>query len=69
MANPVYTFDLQNIYLNNDDPWAGILEVKSFMVQSTYQNMLQATPGQLKFRCYMILNNPFITDWGYIRTH
>ena len=40
IANVVCTFDLQNIYLDEDDRWAGILESTYFVVQSTYNKTL-----------------------------
>ena len=54
----VNTFNLQKSYLDEDDPWSGILEATSFSVQSTYHTMLQAITGQLVFGCDMILNKP-----------
>ena len=67
MANLIRTFELKNNYLDNDEPWSGILSATSFEVQSTHHNMLQATPGQLVFGHDMILNTPFVADWGSIR--
>ena len=60
-------FDSQNNYLDEDDPWSGILADTDFEVQSTYHNMLKATPYQLVFGRDMILNTPFKVDWEYIR--
>ena len=67
IANLVRTFDLQNNYLDKEDPWAGILAATAFAVRSTYHTTLQATPGQLVFGRDMILNTPFIADWEAIR--
>ena len=61
-ANLKWMFDLQNNYLDKDDPWSGILADTDFAVQSTYHTTLQATPGQLVFGRAMILNTPFIAD-------
>ena len=63
----VRTFDLQNNYLDKEDPWSGILAATAFAVRSTYHTTLQATPGQLVFGRDMILNTPFIADWEAIR--
>ena len=60
-------FDLQNNYLDEDDPWSGILVATYFAVQSTYHTELQATPVHIVFRRDMILNNPFMAYWGSIR--
>ena len=42
-------------------------EATAFSVQSTHHTVLQFTPGQLVFRCDMMLNIPFIAIWGAIR--
>ena len=60
-------FYLQNNYLDEDDPWSGILAATAFVVQSTYYITLQATSGHLVFGRDMILNIPFITVWEAIR--
>ena len=65
----VLMFDLKNNYLDKDYPWAGILEVTAFVVQSMYQTMLQSTSVQLVFWNDMILNTPSISDLEYIRSH
>ena len=54
------TFNLQNNYLDKDDPWSGILAATNFVVCSTYHTKLQATPVQLVSGCDMILNTPSI---------
>ena len=68
IANLVRMYDLKNNYLDEDDPWSGILEDGGFAVQRTYHTMLQATTGQMVFRHDMILNSSFIADWEAIRT-
>ena len=60
-------YDLQNNYLDEDDPWSGILAATAFVVQSIYHTTLQATPGRLVFGRDMILNTPFLADWEAIR--
>ena len=67
--NLLHTFDFQNNYLNEDNPWSSILPATDFVVNITYHNMLQATPVQLVFGKEMILKNPFITNWEDIRIH
>ena len=59
-------FDLQNNYLDEADPWSGILAATAFAVQSMYHTTLQATPCQTVFRRDMILNTPSIADWEAI---
>ena len=67
--NLVCTVDLHIDYLEEDDPWSGILSATHFAVRSTYHTTLQSTPGQLVSVHYMLLNTPFITDWEDIRLH
>ena len=55
-------FDLQNNYLDENDPWSVILAATNFAVRSTYHTTLQSTPGHLVFGCDMILNNPIIAE-------
>ena len=67
IANLVRTHDLKNNYLDEDDPWSGIIAATDFAVRNTYHTMLQATSVQLVFGHDRIPNTPFITDWGSIR--
>ena len=60
--NLVWEFDLQNNYLDKDEPWSGTIAAMDFSVRITYHTTLQATPGQLVFERDMILNPPVITD-------
>ena len=47
VGNIVRTFELQDDYLDEDDPWKGILSAKAFAIRSTCHTTLQKTPGQL----------------------
>ena len=40
IENLVHTFDLKNNYLDNDEPWSGILADKDFAVQNMYHTIL-----------------------------
>ena len=60
------TFDLQDNYLDKNDPWSGALSATVLAVRGTYHTMLQATPCQVVFGNGMILNTPFIADWEAI---
>ena len=60
-------FDLQNNYLDKEDPGTYIIEDNEFLAQSTYHNMLKYVSGQILFRGDIILNTPLISDWEYIR--
>ena len=67
--NLVCTFDLQNNYQDEDDPWSGILSATDFVVQIMYHTTIQSTPGKMVFGRDMILNTPFIAEYEYIRLH
>ena len=53
-------FALQNNYLNEDDPWAGIITANDVDVQNLYHTTLKSMTIQLVFGCNMIINTPFI---------
>ena len=67
LGNIIRTFELQENYLDEDDPWAGILSAAAFAVRSTYHTTLQKTPGQLVYGRDMILNVQHIANWEYIK--
>ena len=60
-------FDLQNNYLNEDDPWAGIITANDVDVQNLYHTKLQSMTIQLVFGCNMIINTPFVDYGGSVR--
>ena len=53
-------FDFKNIYLDKDDPWAGILEATAFLVLSTYHTMLQTIFTHMVFLHDTLLNAFFV---------
>jgi hypothetical protein len=63
----IHTFELENNYLDDNDPWKGILSATAFAVRSTFHTTLQNTPGQLVFGRDMILNVKHEANWEYIR--
>ena len=67
IANIIRTFELQDNYLDEDDPWKGILSATAFAVRSTYHTTLKKSPGQLVFGRDMIFNIEHIANWEYIR--
>ena len=67
IANIIRTFELQDNYLDEDDPWKGILSATSFAIRSTYHTTLQKTPCQLVFGRDMIFNIEHAANWEYIR--
>jgi hypothetical protein len=66
IGNIFHTFELENNYLDDNDPWKGILSATAFAVQSTFHKTLQNTPGQLVFGRDMILNIKHEANWEYI---
>jgi hypothetical protein len=67
IGNIIHTFELENNYLDDNDPWKGILSATAFAVQSTFHMTLQNTPGQLVFGRDMILNIKDEANWENIR--
>jgi hypothetical protein len=67
IGNIIRTFELENNYLDDEDPWKGILSATAFAVRSTFHTTLQNTPGQLVFGRDMILNVKHEANWEYIR--
>lgn len=67
IANMIRTFELENNYLDLDDPWKGILSAAALTVRSTYHATLKKTPGQLVFGRDMIFNTQHIANREYIR--
>ena len=67
IANIIRTFELQTNYMDEDDPWIGILSATAFAVRSTYHTTLQKTPGQLVFGRDMIFNIEHLANWEHIR--
>ena len=67
IANRVCVYDLQNNYLDKDEPWSGILAAMASVVRSMCHTTLQVTPDQLVIVCDIILNTSFIADWKAIK--
>jgi len=67
IGNIIRTFELENNYLEEEDPWKGILSATAFTVRSTFHTTLQNSPGQLVFGRDMILNIKHTANWEYIR--
>ena len=67
IGNIIRTFELESNYLDEDDPWKGILSATAFAVRSTFHTTLRNTPGQLVFGRDMIFNIKHEANWEYIR--
>ena len=63
----ICTFELDNIELDKDDPFAGLVSAVGFAIQSTYHTTLKSTPGQLVFGRDMIFPIEHIADWQMIK--
>ena len=67
IGNIIRTFELEDNYLDEEDPWKGILSATAFAVRSTFHTTLQTTPGQLVFGRDMIFNIFHTANWEYIK--
>ena len=68
LGNLIRSFEIQDDpYVDEDDPWSGILSAAAFALRSTYHTTLQATPGQLVFGRDMVLNVQYQADWTAIK--
>jgi hypothetical protein len=67
IGNIIRTFELHENYLDEDDPWKGILAATAFAIRATYHTTLQKSPGQLVFGRDMIFNIQHTANWEYIR--
>jgi hypothetical protein len=59
--------ELESNYLDENDPWKGILSATAFAVRSNFHTSLQSTPGQLVFGRDMIFNIQHIANWEFIK--
>jgi len=69
IGNIIRTFELQDNYLDEENPWKGILSATAFAVRSTYHTTLKKSPGQIIFGQDMIFNIEHIANWEYIRAN
>ena len=67
IGNIIRTFELETNYLDEEDPWKGILSATAFAVRSTFHTTLQQSPGQLVFGRDMIFNIKHTANWDIIR--
>jgi transposase InsO family protein len=67
IGNIIRTFESESNYLDEDDPWKGILSATAFAVGSTFHTTLRNTPGQLVFGRDMIFNIKHEANWEFIR--
>ena len=67
IGNIIRTFELEDNYIDEDDPWKGILCATAFAIRATLHTTLQKTPAQLVFGRDMILNINHVANWEHIR--
>ena len=67
IGNIIRTFELEDNYLDEEDPWKGILTATAFAVRATFHTTLKQTPGQLVFGRDMIFNIQHEANWEYIK--
>jgi hypothetical protein len=68
IGNIIWTFQVQDDpYLDEDDPFGGILAATRFAARAMYHTTLQATPMQLVMGRDAILNVKHEANWKYIR--
>ena len=63
LSECIKIYELEKYYLDEQDPWAGILSAAAFAICSTYHTTLKVMPGQLVFGQEMIFNIKYIADW------
>ena len=61
------TFNLQQTYVEENDPWAGILAAAAFAIFSTTSRKKGYGTVQLIFGCDMIIPIKHRVDWELIR--
>jgi hypothetical protein len=67
IGNIIRLFELESHYLDENDPWKGILSATDLAVRSTFHTKLRNTPGQLVFGRDMIFNIKHEANWEFIR--
>jgi len=67
IGNIIRSFELQTNYLDEDEPWKGILSAVAFAIRATYHTTLQKTPAQLVYGRDLIFNLQHKANWELIR--
>jgi transposase InsO family protein len=69
IGNMIRTFELNEIELDEKEPWNGILAAVMFATRATYHTTLKATPMQLVFGRDAMLNIKFEANWTAIKQY
>jgi hypothetical protein len=48
IGNIIRTFELETSYMDDSDPWKGVLSTTALAVRSTFHTTLRNNPGQVK---------------------
>ena len=67
IGNILRTFKVQNMVLDDKNPWDGILASTMFALRATVHTTTQYTPAQLIFGRDLIINRRHEIDWETIR--
>ena len=63
LVNLVRTFNIQQTYVDKNDPWTGILVAAAFEISSTTSRQKGYSPGQFVFGRDMILPIKHRVHW------
>ena len=67
IGNIIPTFKIQEIDLDNESPWEGVLSSNLFAIQTNVHTTTQDAPSQLVFRRDAILNINQEANWQLIK--
>ena len=68
IGNMLRTFELNQLSLDEQNPFDGILAAIMFAIRSTLHTTLEASPMQLVFGRDAMLNIGFQANWNYIKS-
>ena len=66
LGNLVRNFNIQQTYVDENDPWTGILATAAFAIRSTTNRQKGYSPGQFIFVRDIILRIKHRVDWELI---
>ena len=66
LGSLVPTFNVQQTYVDKNDPWTSMLDAAAFVILSTTSRIKGYSPGQLIFGRDMILPIKHRVDWELI---
>ena len=69
IGNIIHIFEIQEMDLDNENPWEGILSSTIFAIRSKVHTTTQHTPSQIVFGRDVILNIKQEAKWQLIKQH